>query len=45
MTFHFMFVQIIFSWVCVAKLPNFGKELLSRSLCILAVFNVGYFPF
>ena len=46
MTFHLMCVHIIFSSVCVAEWPLFGKELLTRltichicSLCILTICN------
>ena len=44
MTFHLMFVHIIFSSVWVAKWPAFGKELPTRlticSLCILTICNL-----
>ena len=47
-TFHRMFVHIIFSSVLVAEWPPFGKELLNQltlcSLCILT-FNFSYLPF
>ena len=43
MTFHLMFVHIIFSSVWVAKWPPFGKELPTRLticfLCILTICN------
>ena len=49
MTFHIMFVHIIFSSVKVAEWPPFGKELLNRlticSLCILTICILSYFPF
>ena len=49
MTFHLMFVHIMFSSVWVAEWPPFGKELPTKlticSHCILTVFNFGYFPF
>ena len=50
MTFHLMFVHIIFS-SDVTEWPSFGKELLTRltkcSLCILTICNFSnmYFPF
>ena len=41
-----MCVHIIFSLVCVAEWPPFGKELLTRlaicSLCILTICNFSY---
>ena len=44
MTFHLMFVNIIFSLVWVAEWSSFGKELLTRlticSLCILTICNI-----
>ena len=46
-TFHLMFVQVIFSWFSLW--PPFGKELLTRlticSLCILTICNFSYFLF
>ena len=48
MTFHLMFVYIIFSSVRAAEWQPFGKELLTRlticSLCISTVCNISYFP-
>ena len=42
-TFHLMFVHIIFSLVCVAEWPPFEKELLTLLticfLCILTICN------
>ena len=43
-TFHLMFVHIMFSLALVAEWPPFGKELLTWlnvcSLCILTIFPV-----
>ena len=48
-TFHLMFVHIIFSSAWAAEWSPFGKELSTRlticSLCILTVCNFSYFPF
>ena len=48
-TFHFMFVHIIFSSVRVSEWPPYWKELLTRltirSLCILTIGHFSYFPF
>ena len=48
-TFHLMFVHIIFSLVWIAEGPPFGKELLPLLticyLCILTNCNFSYFPF
>ena len=45
MTFHLMFVNFIFSSVCIFELPPFGEELLTRlticSLCILFISRFG----
>ena len=47
-TFHLMFVNIIFSSVNVAEWPPFGNELLTRlaiySLCTSTICNFRYFP-
>ena len=41
MTFHFMFINIIFSSVWVAEWPPFGKELLTRlTICSLFVLTI-----
>ena len=49
MTFHLMFVNIIFSLVWVAEWPSFEKELLNRLtiwyLCILTICNFSFFRF
>ena len=49
MTFHLIFVHIIFSSVKVADWPPFGKELLLRlticSLCTLPICNFSHFHF
>ena len=48
-TFHIMYVRIIFCLDWVAEWPPFGKELLTRltvcSLCILNICNFSYFQF
>ena len=48
-TFHLMFVNIIFSSGWVAEWQPFGRGLLTRlticSLCILAICYFSYFPF
>ena len=48
MTFHLMYVHVIFSSVKVAEWPPFGRELLTLfticSLCILTICNFSYFP-
>ena len=48
-TFHLMFVHIIFSSINVAELPPFWKELLTRlticSLCGLSITNFSNFRF
>ena len=49
MTFHLMFVHIIFSSVWVAKWPPFGKELPTRltlcSLCSLTICSLVFYRF
>ena len=49
MTFHHMFVYIIFSSVWVAEWPPFGKKLPTRlticSHCILTICSFSYFQF
>ena len=41
MTFHLMFVNIIFSSVWVAERPSFGKELLIRlTICSLSILTI-----
>ena len=49
MTFHLMFIHIIFSSVRVAEWPPFGKELLTRLticyLCVLTICNFSYSRF
>ena len=46
-TFHHIFVHIIFSSVWVAQWPPFGKELPTRlticSLCILTICNLLFY--
>ena len=48
MTFHFMFVHIMFRSGWVAEWSPFGKVLLTRlsicSLCILAICSFWLFP-
>ena len=48
-TFHLTCGHIIFSLVCVAEWPPFGKSLLIRltifSPCILTICSFSYFPF
>ena len=48
MTFHLIFVHIVFSSVWVAEWSPFGKELLTRlTICSLRSFtihNFSYFP-
>ena len=49
MTFHLMYVHVIFNSVWVSEWSAFGKELLTRlticSFCILTICNFNYFPF
>ena len=50
MTFHLMFVHIIFSSVWVAEWPLFGNSCslglpYNCSLCILTICNFSYIPF
>ena len=49
MTFHLIFVNIIFSLVWVAEWPPFGKELPTQlsicSLCILTICYLSFFAF
>ena len=43
-TFHLMFVDIIFSSVWVAEWSPFGKELLTRlAICFLCILTICYF--
>ena len=49
MTFHLIYVHIIFSSISVAEWLRFGKYLLTRlticALCILTICNIRYSPF
>ena len=46
MTFHRMFVNMIFSSVWVAEWPPFGKELLTRlTICSLCFVTSCYFSY
>ena len=46
MTFHLMFVNIIFSTVLVAEWPHFGEKLHSRlTICSLCIFTTCFFTY